>query len=113
MRLPFLGQLCSPERRWSNIPRVYADIYEEWLRAVLLREALRQQKESLVVVNAWNEWAEGNHLEPCQRWGHGYLTATRKAIEAAKRQAAALAQFHVGQVLAPDPNYRLVGHVDA
>jgi len=56
--------------------------YEYWLRQVLQREKDSGSDPSLVFVNAWNEWAEGNHLEPCERFGHGYLAATGKATKA-------------------------------
>ena len=58
------------------------DLYEQWLAGVLHRFTPFSAEENLVFVNAWNEWGEGNHLEPCQRWQRGYLEATRAAIEA-------------------------------
>jgi hypothetical protein len=38
-------------------------------------------EEDFLFINAWNEWAEGNHLEPCQRWGLQYLEALRDALK--------------------------------
>ncbi|HVT79623.1 MAG TPA: glycoside hydrolase family 99-like domain-containing protein, partial [Phycisphaerae bacterium] len=66
------------------------DKYRDWLQEVLIREHFRPQRDHLVFINAWNEWAEGNHLEPCERWGHGYLTATREAKTNARAFAAAI-----------------------
>jgi hypothetical protein len=54
------------------------EAYERWLRAVLARPAPFSQK--VVFINAWNEWAEGCHLEPDLRHGHAYLEATRRAL---------------------------------
>ena len=39
------------------------------------------QEENLIFINAWNEWAEGNHLEPDRKWGKQYLVKTKEIID--------------------------------
>jgi predicted O-methyltransferase YrrM len=56
------------------------ELYEEWLRALVTQARLGHPDHRLVFVNAWNEWSEGAHLEPDQRFGTGYLEATRRAL---------------------------------
>lgn len=63
--------------------------YEGWLREVVQKtESRYQEDERIVFVNAWNEWAEGNHLEPDLRNGHGFLEATARALNPRSQNAA-------------------------
>jgi lipopolysaccharide biosynthesis protein len=55
-------------------------LYQRWLEQTASRFEPPSHDENLIFINAWNEWAEGNHLEPCQRWGTAYLDATRDAL---------------------------------
>ena len=56
--------------------------YQEWLTNAVVETCTRiaNLDERLIFVNAWNEWAEGAHLEPDQHYGYAYLDATRKAL---------------------------------
>lgn len=83
----FRGVMCS----WDNTARkkkagnVFLNAtpksYELWLRGVVdyTRKHL-PPNEQLVFINAWNEWAEGTHLEPDRKFGKGFLEATKRAI---------------------------------
>ena len=55
--------------------------YAEWLQQIV-QDTLsdRQGDERIVFINAWNEWAEGNHLEPDLRHGDAFLRATAHAL---------------------------------
>jgi O-antigen biosynthesis protein len=80
----------SPRRRRAALIIKDSDplLYQEWLeRALQYSSSVARQfydgESGLLFINAWNEWAEGNHLEPDQRYGHAFLDATRAAREKA------------------------------
>jgi len=82
----FPAVMCS----WDNTSRrkrlatVYANsspaAYERWLRNAVESVSTVRAEENLLFVIAWNEWAEGNHLEPDERYGYSWLEATRRAL---------------------------------
>jgi len=58
------------------------DKYQAWLsNSVEHTNGRLLGEERMIFVNAWNEWAEGNHLEPDQKFGHAYLQATKQGLE--------------------------------
>ena len=57
------------------------ELYQEWLETLIEKFKPYSKEENFIFINAMNEWAEGNHLEPCIKYGRGYLEATRKALE--------------------------------
>jgi hypothetical protein len=75
---------------WDNTPRsamrgiVFHDATPELFRGVL-RKAVEQVDDKppaqrIVFLKAWNEWAEGNHVEPDQKWGRAWLEVIRDEI---------------------------------
>lgn len=90
--IPGLVRFGTVTPSWHNTPRRQDDAYvfhrtspgafQAWLEAVV--EYTREQncgEERIVFLNAWNDWAEGAHLEPDQRFGHGCLKAVPNALE--------------------------------
>jgi lipopolysaccharide biosynthesis protein len=74
---------------WDNTPRRKArgivfpnsspERFREGLEELILEASDRPHDDRLIFIDAWNEWAEGNHLEPDVRYGLGYLEALREA----------------------------------
>ena len=44
----------------------------------------KPEEEQIIMIKSWNEWGEGNYMEPDQEFGHGYLRALRSAIDSNK-----------------------------
>ena len=59
--------------------------YEYWLSSTIDLAKKNQNGEQLVFINAWNEWAEGCHLEPDRWFGNGFLEATLNAKKGMRR----------------------------
>lgn len=57
-----------------------AALFEQWLRDATERVSSFPEDEQLVFINAWNEWAEGCHLEPDLRNGHRFLEAVQRVM---------------------------------
>lgn len=76
-----------PERDATIITGSTPERYASWLRRAIGGFDPPSPDENLVFVNAWNEWAEGNHLEPDRRWGRAYLRAHADVMTAYERSA--------------------------
>ena len=76
---------------WDNTARYGQDAFlvhgstppkfAQWLERIISysRTALPADRR-FVLVNAWNEWAEGAHLEPDSRYGYAYLNAVGRTL---------------------------------
>ena len=76
---------------WDNTPRYGDDAYllhgsspetfQNWLqRLIQYSNTCLPSGKRFIVINAWNEWAEGAHLEPDTRYGYGYLNSVGRAL---------------------------------
>lgn len=77
---------------WDNTPRkgVYGNMYinnspelfGQWFEEACYDSIrnITDHNKRLVFINAWNEWAEGTHLEPDDRYGYAYLNAVKRSL---------------------------------
>jgi hypothetical protein len=54
--------------------------FRHHLRDVLNQVASQPAEQRIVFLKSWNEWAEGNYLEPDQRHGRAYLEVVREEL---------------------------------
>lgn len=91
----------APEDCWQN---VYPSIFPQWDRTPRagnsegvyvnatpttfkkhIQNALnviknKDMEHRILFLRAWNEWGEGNYVEPDLKYGHGFLNAIKEAI---------------------------------
>lgn len=77
--------------QWDRTPRraawdgIYVnanpDNFEKHVREAVDLVKDRDPEHRLIILKSWNEWGEGNYVEPDLQYGHGWLQAIRKAIE--------------------------------
>jgi len=88
---PTIPSICVG---WDNTPRRAEkaiiltesdpDFFKRELSALIDEQSAKPSDERLIFLNAWNEWAEGNHLEPDVQNERRFLEATRNALYSAE-----------------------------
>jgi len=71
--------------------------YGKWLKAACEFALQRNAPdEQIVCINAWNEWAEGAHLEPDRHFGYAFLAETGRVLSAIASQPRRRELVHLG-----------------
>lgn len=91
----------APEDKWENVfptilPQwdrtarnanregIYVNVtpqkFEQHVKDAVGLIAHKNEQHQVIFLKSWNEWAEGNYVEPDQTYGHGWLHAIRHAI---------------------------------
>lgn len=75
---------------WDRSPRsgakarVYTNstpkVFEQQLIEAVKLVKEKQEEHKMIFLMSWNEWAEGNYVEPDMQYGHGYLDALTKVL---------------------------------
>jgi len=84
VHFPCIGPTWDNTPRLGNRGQIYVnsspELFRETARRAVKVLADRSPEHQLLFLKAWNEWAEGNHLEPDLRYGHAWLNALQQGV---------------------------------
>ena len=76
--------------QWDRTPRVASmdgvyvnatpEKFENHIRQALSLIKDKQPEHRILFLKSWNEWGEGNYVEPDMEWGHGFIDAIHNAV---------------------------------
>lgn len=66
----------------NSTPNLFANHVREAME--LIKQ--KQPEHQILMLKSWNEWAEGNYMEPDLKWGKGYIKALRDVLEEYKNK---------------------------
>lgn len=69
-----------PHKRALIYKGISPQLFQRWTKEKLNKFKPYSDDENFFFINAWNEWAEGSHLEPCQKYGAQYLDLLSNAL---------------------------------
>lgn len=58
-------------------PKAFANHVREAMQAIKDKPENRQ----ILMLKSWNEWAEGNYMEPDLKWGKAFITSLRSVLD--------------------------------
>ena len=76
----------NTSRKAYNGATIYTGLspetFEQWMKDIMLEsKKIHSSENDFIFINAWNEWAEGTHLEPDLMYGYANLSAVKNALE--------------------------------
>lgn len=60
----------------NSTPEFFKESCDEIFQAI----SDKPEKHQIVFLKSWNEWAEGNYIEPDRKWGKKYLEALKDSL---------------------------------
>lgn len=92
--------LYTEEDKWENVyptilpnfdrtPRTNKDVFYINSTPIVFKENIldclnrireKEYQHKIIILKSWNEWGEGNYVEPDMMYGRGYLDALRETI---------------------------------
>jgi len=56
------------------------ELFKKYIQETVDIVKEKSEEHRIIIVNSWNEWGEGNYLEPDVKFGHGYLDALKEVL---------------------------------